>query len=169
MSDPAVEFVRCVPLARLASEPFHQTIAANDSERAALARRFDLVSLDRLIADVELVREPTGTILLSATFEADFAQVCIVTLDRIAGSVAERFELRYGAPEAEVSAGVDDPAFEPLQGEAIDIAEAVAQEFSLALPLFPRAPDAVVDTASPEASEDGPFAVLAWLGRPKPQ
>jgi hypothetical protein len=39
--------------------------------------------------------------------------------------------------------GDQDPAFEPLEGEAIDIGEAIAQEFSLALPPFPRADDAL--------------------------
>jgi uncharacterized metal-binding protein YceD (DUF177 family) len=171
VSDPAVEFARRVPLMRLGSDPFRQVIAADEAERAALARRFDLLSLDRLVADVELVREPGGTILLSAAFEADFAQECIVTLDPVAGSVAERFELRYGAPEAEdaAPAGDDNPAFEPLEGEAIDIGEAVAQEFSLALPLFPRAPDALVEADPSEAPADGPFATLARLGRGEPQ
>ena len=37
-------------------------------------------------------------------------------------------------------------AFEPLVGEAIDIGEAVAQEFSLALPPFPRSPEIRVET-----------------------
>jgi len=170
MSEPA-EFARLVPLTRLGGEPFRQHIAASESERAALARRFGLVSLDRLEAEVELMRETTGTILLSATFDAEFAQECIVTLDPVAGSVSERFQLRYGPPAAEPDAsfGEDDPAFEPFEGEAIDIGEAVAQEFSLALPPFPRAADAAIelDTAADEAAE-GPFAALAKFRRGEP-
>jgi len=173
MSGAGAEFARPVPLTRLGSEEFHQRIAADERERAALARRFDLVSLDRLAADIELVREPGGTILLSAAFEAVFAQRCIVTLDPVAGSVSERFQLRYGPPEAEEEApgGDDDPAFEPLHGQAIDIGEAVAQEFALALPPFPRAPDAVIEAEAldEEAPAEGPFAALARLVRRAPQ
>ena len=171
MSEPKAEFVRRVSLARLGSEPFRQHIAADAGERAALADRFGLVSLDRLEAEIELMREPGGTILLSAQFAAEFAQQCIVTLDPVAGSVSERFQLRYGAAEAEeeMSAGDDDPAFEPLDGEAVDIGEAVAQEFSLALPPFPRAPDAVVDKDASDGSADGPFAALSRLARRQPQ
>jgi len=79
--------------------------------------------------------------------------------------------LRYGSPEAEpdAPAGDEDPAFEPLDGEAIDVGEAVAQEFSLALPPFPRAPDAVVEPASVAASEDRPFVALARFSRREPQ
>jgi len=169
MSTP--EFARLVPLTRVGNEPYRQQIAASEAERDALAQRFELLSLDRLTADVELAREPAGTILLIASFEAVFEQECIVTCDPVAGTVAERFQLRYGWPEAEddVPSGEDDPAFEPLTGEAIDIGEAVAQEFSLALPPFPRVADAVVEINDAEASEGGPFAVLDRFRRERPQ
>jgi len=171
MSSGAPEFARPVALARLGSEPFRTRIAAEERERAALARRFELVSLDRLVAEIELVREAGGTILLSAAFEAEFAQQCSITLAPVAGSVGERFQLRYGPPDAEESApaGDEDPAFEPLFGEVVDVGEAVAQEFSLALPQFPRAPDAVVELDPAKAPEDGPFAVLARFPRGGPQ
>ncbi len=170
MSKAGSEFSRPVSLSRLGGEPFRLRITADEAERVALARRFDLVSLDRLVAEVELVRELMGTILLSAEFEADFEQSCIVTLDPVAGSVSERFQLRYGAPEAEQEApdGDDSPAFEPLTGDAVDIGEAVAQEFSLALPPFPRAADAVIEDTPLAASDDGPFAALARLRRRGP-
>jgi hypothetical protein len=45
----------------------------------------------------------------------------------------------------------------------------IAQEFSLALPPFPRAPDAVVETAPDEDKADGPFAALARLRRGGPR
>ena len=171
MTEPAAEFTRPVPLTRLGSEPFRQRIAASASERSVLVRRFDLVSLDRLAAEIELRREPAGTILLSASFEAEFAQRCIVTLEPVAGRLSERFALRYGPPEAEAEApsGDDDPAFEPLLGAAIDIGEAVAQEFSLALPPFPRAPGAAVDSDRPGPEPDSRFTALAAIRRDEPR
>jgi hypothetical protein len=166
MSDPRPEFSRLVPLARLGTEPFRQEIAAGESERAGLARRFGLVSLDRLAAVAELKRETGGTILLTAAFAAEFAQECVVTLEPVAGSVESSFALRYGPPENEPESDDDDgPAFEPLSAEAIDIGEAVAQEFSLCLPPFPRAPGAVIADDAPEAAGDGPFAPLGRLVR----
>jgi uncharacterized metal-binding protein YceD (DUF177 family) len=167
----AAEFTRPVPLVRLNRGPLRQRIAASGAERAALVRRFALVSLDRLEAEVELAREPRGTILLSAAFEAEFVQKCVVTLEPVAGSASERFQVRYGPPEAEADApdGDDDPPFEPLSGGAIDVGEAVAQEFSLALPPFPRAPDAVIEADIPEASDESPFVLLARLARREPQ
>ncbi len=172
MTAPTPEFSRPVPLTRLGTEPFRQEIAATEAECAALARRFELVSLDRLVAAVELVREAGGTILLRATYAAAFAQTCIVTLDPVQGAVEEGFALRFGPPEAEPSdaaIGDDEPAFEPLTGETIDIGEAVAQEFSLALPPFPRAEGAVIEGEAKPAPDDGPFAALARLTQREPR
>jgi uncharacterized metal-binding protein YceD (DUF177 family) len=169
MSEPAPEFSRLVPLMRLGAEPFRQEIAASEPEREALARRFGLVSLERLAATVELAREVGGTILLTAEFAAEFAQECVITLEPVPGSVAAGFSLRYGPPDAEPETeGDDDPAFEPLSGPALDVGEAVAQEFSLSLPPFPRAPDAVVEADATETAGDGPFAALARLTRGEP-
>ena len=166
MSDPAPEFSRPVPLTRIGPQPFRQEIAANEAERAALVKRFALVSLDRLAATVELVGERGGTILLTAQFSAEFAQQCVVSLEPVAGSVSAGFALRYGPPDAEPeSESDDDPAFEPLTGDTIDIGEAVAQEFSLSLPPFPRAPGVAIDEHAPVPEGESPFAVLARTKR----
>jgi uncharacterized metal-binding protein YceD (DUF177 family) len=159
------EFSRLVPLARIGAEPFRQQITASESEREALARRFDLVSLDRLSADIELIRQRGDMLLLRASYEATFVQECAVTLDPIEGVMADSFALRYGPPEAEPSdPDPEGEAFEPLTGDAVDVGEAVAQEFSLALPAFPRSPDAAIELDAP-APGTGPFAALDRLIR----
>jgi uncharacterized metal-binding protein YceD (DUF177 family) len=160
----APEFSRLVSLARLGSEPFRLDISADDVERDALARRFELLALDRLCATVELLRQDSGLILLRAEIDAAFVQNCVVTLDPVAGALALRFSLLYGPPGAEEPAGApdDECAFEPLSGTAIDVGEAVAQEFSLALPAFPRSAGASVEAELPPQN-DGPFAALSRL------
>jgi uncharacterized metal-binding protein YceD (DUF177 family) len=161
----APEFSRPVPLARLGPEPFRQEIVASEGERAALALRFELLSLGRLWATVELVRQGQQLVLLRAAFEAEFVQSCVVSLEPVGGAIAEPFTLVYGPPEAEDEAAAtvgDEVAFEPLSGAAIDIGEAVAQEFALALPPFPRSADAAVE-AGPPPSEAGPFDLLSRL------
>jgi uncharacterized metal-binding protein YceD (DUF177 family) len=160
------EFSRRVPLTRLGWEPFRQEITAGGAECAALARRFDLVAVDRLAAVVELVRQGADRVLLHAAFDAAFVQSCVVTLAPVAGAVSERFALLYGPPELEEAGigGIDDEAaFEPLLGDAIDVGEAVAQEFALALPPFPRSAEADQAAALPAAESSGPFAALARL------
>ena len=164
MSEPAPEFSRLVPLAQVGAEPFRRRIEATAQERERLSRRFDLSSLDRLIAEVVLRRQSAGVIFLEAEIEAEFEQCCAVTLDPVRSEVSDHFSLVYGPPtaeEPEIALSSDEPAFEPLVGDDIDIGEAVAQELSLALPVFPRHPDAVVDGVSQAEQWDGPFAALA--------
>ncbi len=84
--------------------------------------------------------------------------------------MSDAFSLAYG-PAAkdgpEIELGHDAVTFEPINEDAIDIGEAVAQELSLALPEFPRDPDAVIDAALTEGSAAGPFAALAPLSKPR--
>jgi uncharacterized metal-binding protein YceD (DUF177 family) len=163
MSPVAPEFSRLVALARLSTQPYRQRIEATVEERAKLSRRLDLLSLDRLVAEVELRRQSSKVILLEAEFAAEFEQCCAVTLEPVRGAVSDRFSLVYGpAPEEEqeIALSTDEPAFEPLHGNSIDVGEAVAQELSLALPIFPRDPEATIDQAATAEPLEGPFARL---------
>lgn len=163
MSPPAPEFSRPVALAQLSARPFRQRIEATAEEREKLSRRFDLISLGRLVAEVELRRQSPEVILLEAEFAAEFEQCCAVTLEPVHGQVSDRFSLVYGpAPEEEneIALTTDEPAFEPLNGALIDVGEAVAQELSLALPIFPRDPEARIDQAATAEPLEGPFATL---------
>jgi uncharacterized metal-binding protein YceD (DUF177 family) len=168
MSEPTPEFSRLVPLARLGPEPFRPQIEATEEECECLARRFDLVTLDRLTAVVTLHRQTDGLIRLEAVFEAEFAQVCVVTLDPVPAKIAHPFALLYGPAadaQAEIELDADEPVFEPLTGDAIDIGEAVAQELSLSLPDFPRLPDAAVEPIEADEPDGGAFAELMKLRR----
>jgi uncharacterized metal-binding protein YceD (DUF177 family) len=160
------EFSRHVALAQLSTRPFRQRIEASAEEREKLSRRLDLISLDRLVAEVELRRQSSEVIFLEAEFAAEFEQCCAVTLEPVRGAVSDRFSLVYGpAPEGEqeIALTSDEPAFEPLHGNSIDVGEAVAQELSLALPIFPRDPEARIDEAAIAEPLQGPFATLARM------
>jgi uncharacterized metal-binding protein YceD (DUF177 family) len=160
------EFSRIVGLDQLGPKPWQQRIEATPDERDRLCTRFELLSLDRLTAMVELNRESGSVIRLEASFEAEFVQSCAVTDEPVAGAISDRFSLLYGPPEEEeqrIASNVDEPAFEPLAGETIDIGEAVAQELSLALPLFPRHADSSMEIEFAETSIESPFASLAHL------
>lgn len=160
---PTPEFSRLIPLARLGAEPFRQDIEATEAERALIAVRLDLLAVERLTARVELVRLGKEMFALHAAFVADFVQRCVVTLDPVGGTASEEFSLIYGPPEAEEEIGgtiEDNVAFEPLAGTVIDVGEAVAQQFALALPPFPRLPGASVEAEMPPADEPGTFAAV---------
>jgi uncharacterized metal-binding protein YceD (DUF177 family) len=137
------EFSRPVDVARLGTAEVHYDIAASAAERAALAKRFELLSLDRLEANVTLRRIAGGMVRMTAALAADLVQTDVVTLDPVPGHVAEDFTLLF-AEEAGDAGALDPEAepVEPLVDGRIDIAEAVAQQLSLAIDPYPRAPAA---------------------------
>jgi uncharacterized metal-binding protein YceD (DUF177 family) len=175
MSASAAEFTRVVSTARLTGTARHH-IEANEEERARLAERFGLIALPSFAAEVELRRLAGGRVRLDAALRAEVVQPCVVTLEPVPGAVEAEFSLVYApdAPEAieDVLVSGDEEIVEPLVGESIDIGEAAAQELSLALDPFPRAPGAELPATEPEpiaeAAEirQSPFAALAKLRRP---
>lgn len=163
------EFSRPVDIAKLPpGEAIHE-IAATAAERAGLARRFLLLALDRLEARVGLLRLAGGLIRLDAKLSADVVQECVVTLEPVPSRIEDSFTLLYGAAAdeaCEITLSGEAELVEPLAGNTVDIGEAVAQQLSLALDPFPRAPG-VEAPASPAADSkaESPFAALAQWKR----
>lgn len=139
------EFPRLVRLDSVGSAPRAISISADEAERAALARRFRLVAIDRLEAEAELRRE--GEMLFAqGQVRGEATQSCVATGDLLPTAVDAPFALRF-APAAEpegdeVELSESDCDTIDYAGGAIDLGEAVAEEFALALDPFPRAPDA---------------------------
>jgi uncharacterized metal-binding protein YceD (DUF177 family) len=161
---PPAEFARLIDIARLPPGEAVFEIAANAVERMALARRFDLLALDRLEARVRLSRLPAGFVRLAAEVAADVVQACVVTLEPVASKVEEEFTLSYGAGAEPLDGTVlsgEAEIIEPFPADCrLDIGEVVAQQLSLALDPFPHAPGAEI-AGSGEAAADSPFAALA--------
>lgn len=172
----ATEFERRVDLGHLEDgEERRESIAATAEERAALARRFGLEALDKLEADVRLVRRGTQ-VLVEASVVADAVQTCVVSLDPVAAHLRFDVSQLYDPDVREsgefddlLNVDDDDPP-EPLIDEIIDIGELVAERFGLALDPYPRKPGATVDPRylAQEADEDEdarphPFAALKRL------
>ena len=159
----APEFTRPVDVGRLPPGGAIYGLKATPAERAALARRFDLLALDRLEAEVRLERLAGGLLRLSAALRADVAQACVITLEAVRGRIDEPFTVLYraGAEAGETAVMLSGASelVEPLPGDVLDIGEAVVQQLSLALDPYPRAPGAAAAMA-PEGRVS-PFAALA--------
>lgn len=141
------EFTRLVDISRLGQHAHRLPVVAGEAERSALAKRFDLMALDRLDADLILKKRGDGIVSLSGRFSARVAQRCVVSLEPVWNNVDEPIELYFGAaqrrPGAPATDPFDDEAFpEPLIGGRIDCGEAVAQALALSLDPYPRAPGA---------------------------
>lgn len=166
----APEFSRPVRIDTLGDAPRRIAIEADAGERAALARRFGLLALDRLAAAAELSADG-ARIMAGGTIDARVVQACVATGQPLPVTLAARFALRF-VPAAEVAAaeelelGAADLDTIGYEGGAIDLGEAAAETLALELDPFPRASDAdetlraagVVDE-----SAAGPFAALRAL------
>lgn len=146
------EFSRVVRLSDIGSAPRPEHIEARPAERDALIERFGLASLDRLEADLSIRREAAG-IRVQGRVRADAAQVCVVSGEPVPTRVDEPVDLLFSThasaarPDEEVELSETDLDILPLEGEAADLGEAVAQSFGLALDPYPHASDEVLAAA----------------------
>lgn len=174
---PVPEFSRAFKLDSLGELPTALSIEAEDAERAALAKRFDLVGIDALRADAELVRE--GEIVtVRGRLQARVTQSCVASGEPVPARLDEPFAVEFrplasaaattGEEEIELSAADCDVMF--YESGEVDVGEAVAETLSLSLDPYPRAPGAEEllrakgvlseDEAAAARAARSPFAAL---------
>ncbi len=167
----AAEFPHVVTLAE-AAQGRRIALEADADARARIARRLDLVALDRFTVAAE-VRAVAGGIAATGQVEADVVQSCAATGLPVPATIAEDFDLRFlrdaipvTEAEEEVEIGSADCDMLPLEGDRADLGEAAVQTLSLALDPFPRHPDAdriLAEKGVLSEEQAGPFAALARL------
>jgi uncharacterized metal-binding protein YceD (DUF177 family) len=163
------EFSRVERLDEIGGEDRHVTIAADDAERMALARRFGLLAVEQLQAEFAIRREASG-VAAHGRVTARVVQACTVTGDPLPATVDEPVALRFVEParggEEEVELAGDALDTIEIEGGGIDLGEAAAETMVLALDPFPRSPDAgaVLKRAGVLSEEEaGAFGALAGL------
>lgn len=163
------EFSRPQRLDAIGAGEHRVAISADAGERAALAKRFGLIAIERLESTMTVHRDASG-VVARGHLSGAVVQPCSVTGDPVPAQIEEDFAIRFlpdGTPEGdevELSDADCDTVF--YTGGAIDLGEAAAETLALALDPFPRSPGA--DAALRDAGvlgedEAGPFAALAKL------
>ena len=180
------EIERIVDIDRMGPAGTALEIAASDSERAALIKRFGFLGLPAFSARVTVDRRPGGQVVVVGRLRGRIVQACILTLDPVSQDLDETFRLVFKeglaeerdpeSGEALVSAQADAP--EPLPGNLLDVGEIVAEQLSLAAEPYPRKPGVTLEDVMPKPRREGrqgrheqrrhPFAGLAAL-RDKPR
>lgn len=167
------EFSYLVRAENVGSAPFKIEFEANEAARKALAARFEVLSVEKIVGNATLKREMDGlTIYVAGQFVADVVQACVVTLEPVPQHIEEEFEawfldettvtsfarakrkrqsgreLHSADADDEIEENPmpdeqDDP--EPIEGGVIDVGEVVAQHVSLALEPFPHSKEAKLE------------------------
>jgi uncharacterized metal-binding protein YceD (DUF177 family) len=174
------EFHRPFDTSELSGEPIERDISANEAERAALAQRFGLQALDRLSARLTVRRVRDDLFHVSGRFAAAVVQQCVVTLEPVRAEIDEPIGMTFAKGKVSRNTAADGPEDEepdPMDGDVIDLGEAVAQQLAVSLDPYPRAPGASLEAVLPrglaaekgEAGRPNPFAALEALRKAKPQ
>ncbi|HEV8262592.1 MAG TPA: DUF177 domain-containing protein [Burkholderiales bacterium] len=163
-------------LDRVGTTQHREEITATEKELAALAQRFDLVSLGSFSASFTLKRVRKDLVRAKGRVSAELVQACVITLDPIPARIDEHFEVDFleGAQPAVADLELDvegAEAPEPVLDGWIDLGELAAEQLGLAIDPYPRRPDAEIPAewkgepvAEPAAVErPNPFAVLGKL------
>lgn len=162
----APEFSRPERLDAIGNQERSVAIAADGTERAALARRFTLVAIDTLAAQFTLKGEAAG-ILVTGRVTAALTQACSVTDEpltvRIDEPVALRFtEAAVEGEEVELSTDLVDTV--EIEGGAIDLGEVAAETLLLALDPYPRGPNAAAALKAAGVISEEDAAPMGALG-----
>lgn len=177
------EFSRIVKTDEQVNPKEKLVIEANDKERAALAKRFELVSIDSLTAELTIKTASNGEVTLRGTMHAEIVQSCVATLEPVPETVEDAIEVLFSPhvseddlpsnpddledlSEEELMALLDQP--EPLVDGMIDVGEVVAQFLAVAMNPYPRnddveMPDSVKSEEEAQEERPNPFAQLAGL------
>ena len=146
-------------------------LVADADERAAVAARLDLPTLERLDAHA-ILRRDGNTVHASGRVKAALEQRCVATGDPLPVRLDEAFDLRFvpeptiagGDEEFELGADELDTLFH--DGLAIDLGAAIADSLALALDPYPRSPiaaDALRHAGVIPEEDARPFSALSGL------
>lgn len=143
-------------------------LVADEAERKALAKRFDIVRIDRLEAEVVLERDGEA-LNAKGTLAADIVQSCAVSAEDLPVAIRETLAFRFvpagaaHAPDEEIELEEDDLDEIEFNGTTVDLGEAVAQSVALAIDPFLTGPDAEAARALLKDEGANPFAALKGL------
>ncbi|SMO62493.1 YceD family protein [Paracoccus laeviglucosivorans] len=149
-------------------QPTAFTLAPDAEARAAIAAELGISALSSLRFTGEIRPAPSEAWEVIGQLSAKVVQPCVVTLAPVKTAISESVH-RVFSPHTATPSGDDvemgDEELEPL-GQFIDVDAIMIEALTLALPLYPRAEGAELDT--PEDAEDEgetrkPFAGLADL------
>ena len=167
-----IEFSRLQPVDEIGRDGVFRKLSADAYESAALAKRFDIIKITDLKAELNLRHLRGGDIIsVSGTLEALVEQECVVSLELVSSKICTKIDERF-ARNAETADDILVSVEEPeeiddlIVGNEIDLGEMLAQCLYLALNSYPRKNDVKLEEGLEIASEEislNPFSVLEKL------
>jgi uncharacterized metal-binding protein YceD (DUF177 family) len=175
MNNPSPEFSRFISVTRIPPKGIEEQLEAKPAERAALAKRFGLVDLSKLKAQLTLMPGSKKTVTATGTIEADVVQQCVVTLDPIESHLAIEVDIvlipsESGKDETQTTKEAElEDEFDFFSGGKIDLGELVSQQLGVNIDPYPRKPKATLKVMEfgKKIEKQKPFATLATAVKTK--
>lgn len=168
---PGPEMPRLVEAGKVPQHGLRLTVEATPKEREVLAARFGINEVRSLKADVE-IRPMASGFELTGKMTAEVVQACVISSHPVEQTVEETLQLRF-SPDVEISEeelelAEGDLDVLPLEGDAMDVGEAIAETLALALDPYPRASEEALAevrrfllTEEEDRMARSPFSALA--------
>lgn len=177
-------FSRIVELDNVPPTGRNMVFEADDLQKAALAERFKVDEIHFLKVTALLKPWRKAGFKLTAQFEAEVTQTCVVTLEPftapLKGSFSETFLPEAALEKTGVEIELDAEGIDPPEGfgpeRKLDVGRYAAEYFGLKLDPYPHAPGVefadVIEDSDEKTAEKGegdvgsrpnPFAVLKKL------
>ncbi|MEO0752765.1 MAG: DUF177 domain-containing protein [Pseudomonadota bacterium] len=149
--------------------PYAFDLHPAEAELSRLQSELGLLGLRKLRFSGDISADGASDWVLQATLGATVVQPCVVTLDpvttRIDDHVTRRF-LKSWPEEADLAEEVEmpeDDSLEPL-GDTINLAAILQEALALALPAYPRSPDAEADMTQARPAGAAPITSIDESG-----
>jgi len=146
------------------------SFAASDKELKSLATRFKFLDVLWLSAELTICKSARDCWDVAGPLRGVVVQACTSTgvpLRETVDFLIEERYVRFVGNQKEVEVHMD--MAEPLENEAINIGELLAQSLAIAVTPWPRAPESPEKYTSGEELPEHPFAGLAALKRQPPK
>lgn len=171
-----VPFSYPVKVGYISANPVRVKLAANEDELRALAKLWNVVSVESLKSELQVTRWKRDGIKITGDVQAALTQSCVVTLEPVTSTVNETFEQIF-VPEGsklarmvpneqgEIVLDPDGPDIpDQFTGDTIDVGVVVTEFAALAIDPYPRKPDVDFagygETKPDEDKKPSPFAAL---------
>lgn len=165
-----------VKVGHISANPVRIALEADKDELKALAKSWNVLSVDALKAELQVSRWKKDGIKIFGSVQATITQACIVTLEPITSRIDEQVEQIF-VPEGSKLARIitndegemvldpDGPDIpEQFTGDTVDAGEVVAEFVALAIDPYPRKEGAEFagfgEKETQEERKPSPFAVL---------
>jgi len=167
-------------LARLGNAGDEVRFAANEAERAAIAKWAGVLSVEKLEVGVQIKKLAPNRFGLTFELAAEVSQACVVSLEPVPGRIRHSFsrELVFTGPSRhrpdqadKVGKGTESEAVvdleegpEEITSLHLDLAVPVLEEFVLSLDPYPRRQGVEFTPKTGDSDPpESPFAVLKGL------